>query len=78
MYPLTEFHYTTALTKFNTASVIMLSKEHAMNVWDPSKMMSKFYRMRASLDEAAAFADRSPNERCDIGPTINIPVAVGS
>lgn len=81
MYPLIEFHYTTALTKFNASSVKMLNKEHAMDVWDPSRLLSSFYRMRSSLDEAAAFADNSPSSKSnsrwsDIRPTIASPVAV--
>ncbi|KAF8909426.1 hypothetical protein CPB84DRAFT_1766114 [Gymnopilus junonius] len=76
LYPLTEFHYTTALIKFNTASVRMLTKEHAMNTWDPSKRMSKFYRLRASLTDAAAFAEQSSGAWHDISPSINLPVAI--
>jgi DNA ligase-4 len=81
MYPLTEFHYTTALTRFNASSVKMLIKEHAMDVWDPSRLLSSFYRMRSSLDEAAAFADNPPSSASrwsDIRPTIASPVAVSS
>jgi hypothetical protein len=81
MYPLIEFHYTTALTKFNASSVKMLNKEHAMDIWDPSRLLSSFYRMRSSLDEAAAFADnrlssKSKSSWSDIRPTIASPVAV--
>ncbi|KAF8957438.1 hypothetical protein BDZ97DRAFT_1669960 [Flammula alnicola] len=76
LYPLTEFHYTTALTKFNVASVKMLTKEHAMDVWDPSRTLSNFYRVRSSLDEAAAFANQSSNSSQVILPTIASPVAI--
>ncbi|KDR65743.1 hypothetical protein GALMADRAFT_148452 [Galerina marginata CBS 339.88] len=76
MYPLTEFHYTTALTKFNSESVKMLRIDHAMNAWDHSKTFSGFYRMRASLDAAAAYADEPSNSRCDIEPAMNVPVAI--
>ncbi len=55
LYPLTEFHYTTALTKFDTASVKMLSKEHAMDIWDPSGMFLRFYRVCADVDEASLY-----------------------
>jgi hypothetical protein len=76
LYPLTEFHYTTALTRFNAASVKMLSKEHAMDIWDPSGMFLRYYRVCADITEAAAFAD-SPKSKCRvIEPTIGKPVAV--
>ena len=78
LYPLTEFHYTTALTKFDTASVKMLSKEHAMDIWDPSGMFLRFYRVCADVDEAAEFADLPPALRSkqSIKPTLGKPVAV--
>jgi len=76
LYPLTEFHYTTALTRFDTTSVKVLSKEHAMDVWDPSGMFLRFYRVCADISEAARFADSSEPKYSAIGPTIGKPVAV--
>jgi len=78
LYPLTEFHYTTALTRFNAAAVKMLVKEHAMDVWDPSGMFLRFYRVRADTDEASAFSDQSPSSKTSatIVPNIGSPIAV--
>ncbi|CAA7267386.1 unnamed protein product [Cyclocybe aegerita] len=78
MYPLTEFHYGTALTKFNVAAVKMIIKEHAMDIWDPSGMFLRFYRVHASLDEVTAFMDKPPSERthCDFAPKVGSPVAI--
>jgi len=78
LYPLTEFHYTTALTRFDVASVKMLSKEHAMDVWDPSGFFLRYYRVCADITEAAAFADSPKSERHVIKPTIGKPVAAST
>jgi DNA ligase-4 len=78
LYPLTEFHYTTALTRFDVASVKMLSKEHAMDIWDPSGLFLRYYRVCADITEAAAFADSPKSEGRFIGPTIGKPVAVST
>ncbi|KAF8202116.1 hypothetical protein BJ912DRAFT_943800 [Pholiota molesta] len=76
LYPLTEFHYTAALTRFNSAAVKMLTKEHAMDVWDPTHRFLRFYRMRAALDEAAAFADLPGTTPRDIQPVVGSPIAI--
>ncbi|THH19263.1 hypothetical protein EW146_g1886 [Bondarzewia mesenterica] len=55
LYPLTETHYTTSLLDFNSNAVEMLTKEDAMNVWDPSGRMLMAYPVRATLNDAAAF-----------------------
>ncbi|KAF8159724.1 hypothetical protein B0H34DRAFT_704613 [Crassisporium funariophilum] len=70
LYPLTEFHYSTALIDFNTASIKVLVKEHAMDAWDPSGSMRRFYRMRSDTDEAAAFADEPSNSKRKISPKL--------
>lgn len=76
LYPLTEFHYTTALTKFDVASVKLLSKEHAMDIWNPSGMFLRYYRVCADIREAASFED-TPKQSCPvIEPMIGKPVAV--
>jgi len=76
LYPLTEFHYTAALTHYNTASVRMLTLQHAMTAWDPSGYFLKFYRMRPCVDEAAAFADQPSPIISEILPKIASPIAV--
>lgn len=77
LYPLTEFHYTAALTHFNTASARMLTLEHAMTAWDPSGCFLRFYRMRPCIDEAAAFAGQpSSYIKNEILPKIASPIPV--
>lgn len=76
LYPLSEWHYSTALTKLNSASVKMLTKEHAMNAWDPSKAMLRFYRVRCDIDQAAAFVDQPEHLRPRIGPILGSMIAV--
>lgn len=76
LYPLTDFHYTAALTHFNTASVRMLTLQHAMTAWDPSGLFLRSYRMRACVDEAAAFASQPSRIKSDIFPKIASPIAV--
>lgn len=76
LYPLTEFHYTATLIHFNTASVRMLTLEHAMLAWDPSGYFLRFYRMRACIYEAAAAAGQPSHLRSKIFPEIASPIAV--
>lgn len=59
LFPLAETHYTAALTKYNTKSVVSFSKEDAMKVWDPSGLMLKIYKVRASLHEAVDMFETS-------------------
>lgn len=78
LFPLIEAHYTTALTRYNTTSVVSLSKEDAMKVWDPSGLMLKIYKVRASLHEAANVFETSNS--CDktphLKPTLRTPIEV--
>ncbi|KAJ6581305.1 hypothetical protein B0H19DRAFT_1018028 [Mycena capillaripes] len=57
LYPLPDAHYTVALKSFNSMAVTQLSKEDAMEAWDPSRQMLKIYRVRSGLDDAAAAFD---------------------
>lgn len=61
LFPLIETHYTAALTKYNTTSIVSLSKEDAMKIWDPTGLMLKIYKVRASLHEAANAFETSNN-----------------
>ncbi|KAF9556668.1 DNA ligase/mRNA capping enzyme [Agrocybe pediades] len=76
LYPMSEWHYSTALTKFNTASVKMLTKEHAINAWDPSKSMLKFYRVRCDINAAAVFVDLPAHQRHNVCPKIGSMIAI--
>lgn len=76
LYPLHVHHYSSALLDFNTTSVHMLTKEHAMKVWDPSCWMLKAYRVRSTIDEAAASFELPPHQREPNIPRVGIPVQV--
>ncbi|KAG6839641.1 hypothetical protein C0991_000589 [Blastosporella zonata] len=76
MYPLRETHYAASLLEQNTASVMMLSKEDAMNVWDPSKWMLSSYRVKSTFTETANGFEKPPGERDHNIPKIGVPVAI--
>ncbi|KAF8817586.1 hypothetical protein BYT27DRAFT_7227272 [Phlegmacium glaucopus] len=76
LYPLTEFHYTAALTHFNSASVRMLTLQHAMSAWDPSGSLLRFYRVQPCVDEAAAFSDQPSPIKSEILPKVASPIAI--
>jgi DNA ligase-4 len=56
----------------------MLSKEHAMDIWDPSGLFLRYYRVCADITEAAAFADFPKSMSRVIEPAIGKPVAVSN
>lgn len=76
LYPLYVHHYSSALLDFNTTSVYMLTKEHAMKVWDPTCWMLKAYRVRSTMDEAAASFELPAHQRDANLPQIGTPVQV--
>jgi DNA ligase-4 len=76
LYPIRASHYTSALVDFNTTSVQMLTKEHAMRVWDPTCWMLKAYRVKSTIDEAVASFSMPPHLRDANVPRIGIPVQV--
>ena len=78
LYPFREDHYTAALINYNTASVQMLTKEHAMKVWDPTGRMLKAYSVRSTLDEAAVAYESPAHQRELDVPLIGIPVEVNN
>lgn len=49
-----------------------------MDIWDPSRMFLRYYRVCADIREAAAFADSPESARRGIGSTIGKPVAVST
>lgn len=75
LYPLQETHYSTSLLQYNTNSIIMLTKEDAMKIWDPAGKMLRAYSVRATLDDAAEFYE-DPNAAVE--PRIGVPIAVCS
>ncbi|KAF5383833.1 hypothetical protein D9615_003674 [Tricholomella constricta] len=76
LYPLRETHYIAALLGHNTASVKMLSKEDAMNIWDPTRWMLNSYRVRSTIAETANRFELSQNERGPNVPRIGAPVTI--
>jgi len=79
LFPLAETHYTVALTKYNTKSIALLSKEDAMMAWDPTGRMLKTYKVRATLHEAAnAFELESNDQQATVTPQpqIRTPIEV--
>jgi DNA ligase 4 len=76
LYPLQETHYTTALTSYNTTSVQMLTKEHAMLAWDPTGLMLRAYFVRSTINAAATYFELHPHQREANIPRIGIPVEV--
>ena len=73
LYPLKETRYTAQLLQYNSRAVCMLSKEEAMKVWDSSGRMIQAYRVRASLEEAAA-AFEHPD--AFVQPEVGVPIPV--
>ena len=73
LYPLKDTHYTAQLLQYNSRAVCMLSKEEAMKVWDSSGRMIQAYRVRASLEEAAA-AFEHPD--AFVQPEVGVPIPV--
>lgn len=76
LYPLQETHYTTTLINYNTTSVRMLTKEHAMRAWDPTCSMLKAYFVRSTIDAAATCFELPPHQRGPNVPRIGVPVEV--
>ncbi|KAG6888469.1 hypothetical protein C0995_008042 [Termitomyces sp. Mi166 len=76
LYPLRDTHYIASLTGHNSASVKMLSKEDAMNIWDPSKWMLRLYRVKSTLTETANESEKPASERSRNVPKIGLPVAI--
>lgn len=76
IYPLSETHYTASLRDFNSAAVKMLTKEHAMNVWDPSGLMLKSFKVRSSIDIAASNHELPHHLKRNFEPELEIPIQV--
>lgn len=76
LYPLSETHYTAALTKYNTKSMTPLTKEDAMKAWDPSGRMLRTYKVRASLYHTANAYELQSNLLGPPQPQIGTPIEV--
>jgi DNA ligase-4 len=73
-YPLPALHYSVALKQYKSNAVSMLTKEQAMQIWDPTGHMLRAYKTQASLCYAAeAFEVGS----LDVLPVIGKPIQVG-
>ena len=73
LYPLASTHYTAALRDYNSNAVSMLTKEQAMQIWDPTGRMLRAYKLSSSLEGAAeAFEAGS----LDTLPLVGIPIQV--
>lgn len=73
LYPLASTHYTAALKEYKSNAVSMLTKEQAMQIWDPTGRMLRAYKMSSSLEGAAeAFEAGS----VDVLPLVGIPIQV--
>ncbi|TFY72020.1 hypothetical protein EVG20_g1000 [Dentipellis fragilis] len=76
LYPLSDTHSSSALKRFKSNAIKMLSKEDAMKAWDKSGRMLRVYHSRASLHEAATFIEtNSPGIEAQpsAGTQIEIP-----
>ncbi|KAF7294439.1 DNA-LIGASE-A3 domain-containing protein [Mycena kentingensis (nom. inval.)] len=73
LYPLSETHYTRALTAHNS-SVPMLTAVDAMKIWDPTCRMLRAHRVQARLDDAAAAFEQG--DLCAIKPTVGTPIPI--
>lgn len=73
LYPLRATHYTTSLLEFNTKAIMMLTKEDAMKIWDPTLKMFRAYRVRATLESAADIYE-DPN--ATLVPQVGTPIVV--
>ncbi|KAF7971295.1 hypothetical protein HWV62_21450 [Athelia sp. TMB] len=76
LYPLSETHYTVALTKYNTKAVATLTKEAAMMIWDPSGRMLRTYKVRANLYDAARTWELEPENAYTPDPQLGSPIEV--
>jgi DNA ligase 4 len=73
LYPISETHYTACLLQYNSKSVSMLTMEDVMKAWDSSGRMLRIYRVRMSLEDAAAACD---NPCTEAEPLIGVPIQV--
>lgn len=84
LYPLPadSGHYTTALLRYKSNAVTMLTKGTAMRVWDSSGRMAAAFRQRANLEEAAMACEEpqcgseQPEKIAYIKPSVGSPIQV--
>lgn len=80
LYPLVETHTTKALLQYRSNALRMLSKWEVMNAWHPC--MSRIYRVRATLDDAARAIESLPSvarlasDHHVFSPVLGIPIEV--
>jgi DNA ligase-4 len=78
LYPSPETNYSMSLLDYNTKAIKMLSVQHAMTVWDPSRYMSNLCRVKASVDETTAAFELPEHVRSSFKPNIGSMIQVGS
>ncbi|KZP21054.1 hypothetical protein FIBSPDRAFT_788707 [Athelia psychrophila] len=80
LYPLSETHYTAALTKYNSKAVLPLTKEAAMMTWDPTRRLLRTHSVRSNLYDAThTWEQHSETHKFpepQIGSAIEIPKSV--
>ena len=76
LYPIprSATHYTTALLRYNSTAITMLTKEAAMHAWDPSGRLSMIYRCRTDLDEATQQFEVLKSGDAMPQPQVGIPI----
>ncbi|TFK51622.1 DNA ligase/mRNA capping enzyme [Heliocybe sulcata] len=75
LYPLNEMHYTAALKQYNSNAVTMLTKEDAMKIWDPSRVLLRTYSRTSSFEDAArALESILPLMICK--PQVGVPIQI--
>lgn len=78
LYPSPDATYSISLLDFNTNSVKVLRKEHAIAAWDPTRYMHNLYRIRASLDEVAVAFELPDHVKPSLNPVINSMIQVST
>lgn len=79
LYPVKgDIHYSMSLKFYSSLSVKMLTRDHAMYVWDPSREMVKCYQVTSSIEEASHRFDLPRGERAPLTPRIGSRIAVSA
>ncbi|OSD05314.1 hypothetical protein PYCCODRAFT_1385066 [Trametes coccinea BRFM310] len=78
LYPIPKSasHYTSALLRYKSNAVMMLSKEAAMHAWDPSGRFSVIFKTRANLADAADAFEGFVNGEGLPQPTVGSPIQI--
>lgn len=77
LYPLSETHYTAALTKYNSKAVLPLTKEAAMMTWDPTRRLLRTHSVRSNLYDATHTWEQHSETHKFPEPQIGSAIEVG-